>query len=232
MKLLLTNDDGIHADGLAALERAVGGWGTAIVVAPTEPHSGCGHRVNVGRPLLLTEVAPGRLALDSSPADCTRIGLTQIVPEADWVLSGINDGGNLGIDVYMSGTVAAVREAALLGKAGIAFSQYRRDAVEIDWFAAEKMVRRVLELLRPQSLPAGAYWNVNFPARGDDTAVEPGIVFCPLDTSPHPLEYDYLEGSYHYRGSYHNRPRQPGHDVDVCFSGKIAVTKVVLESGV
>ena len=230
MQLLLTNDDGIDAPGLAALQRAVSDWGVATVVAPEEPHSGCGHRVNVGRPLALRVVSSGRLALDSSPADCTRIGLTQIVPEAAWVLSGINDGGNLGVDVYMSGTVAAVREAALLGKAGIAFSQYRRGAVEIDWQAAEVMVRRVLQLLGSQPLPPGAYWNVNLPAQTDD-ATEPEVVFCPLDTSPHPLVYDHVEGSYHYRGSYHDRPRQPGHDVDVCFSGQIAVTKVVLESG-
>ncbi|QDT51953.1 5'-nucleotidase SurE [Symmachiella dynata] len=231
MKLLLTNDDGIHADGLAALERAVRGWGTATVVAPNEPYSGCGHTVNVFRPLLMTEVAPGRLALDGSPADCTRIGATQILPDATWVLSGINEGGNLGIDVYMSGTVAAVREAVLLGKPGIAFSQYHRGIVAIDWAAAEVMARRVLELLAPQPLPPGAYWNVNFPALDDDSAAEPEIVFCPLDTSPHRLEYECREGSYHYVGSYHDRPRQPGHDIDVCFSGQIAVTKVVLEGG-
>jgi len=231
MKLLLTNDDGIHADGLAALERAVSGWGAATVVAPNEPHSGCGHRVNVFRPLLMNEVAAGRLALDGSPADCTRIGATQIVPDAAWVLSGINDGGNLGIDVYMSGTVAAVREAALLGKPGIAFSQYRRGAIEIDWTAAEVMARRVLELLALQPLPPGAYWNVNFPALDDESATDPEIVYCPLDTSPHRLEYDCREGSYHYVGSYHDRPRQQGHDIDVCFSGQIAVSKVVLEGG-
>ncbi len=230
MKLLLTNDDGIDAAGLAALERAVEQYGTVTVVAPQEPHSGCGHRVNVMRPLLLSEVSPGRMALDSSPADCTRIGLTSVVPDADFVISGINDGSNLGVDVYMSGTVAAVREAALLGKPGIAFSQYRRGAVKLNWPAAETMVRRVLEWLQPLRLEPGAYWNVNFPAL-EKLATEPEIVLCPLDTSPHPLVYDYTDGGYHYRGNYHNRPRQPDHDVDVCFSGRIAVTKVSLESG-
>ncbi len=230
MKILLTNDDGIDAPGLSTLERAVAGLGELTVVAPAEPHSGCGHRVNVSRPLTLQERSPSRHALDSSPADCTRIGLTQILPDAAWVLAGINDGGNLGIDVYMSGTVAAVREAVLLGRPGVAFSQYRRNREEIDWTTSEGMVRAVLERLLQEELPPGAYWNVNLPDHAELDGV-PDIVFCPLDTSPHPVVYDQLDEGYHYRGNYHRRPRSVGGDVDVCFSGAIAVTKVVMEGG-
>ena len=227
MQILLTNDDGIHAEGLAALQRAATVWGEITVVAPDQPYSGCGHLVNVARPLVISEVAPRRLALDGAPADCTRIGLTQILPQAAWVIAGVNDGGNLGVDVYMSGTVAAVREAAMLGKPGVAFSQYRRGRGEIDWAGAESMVRRVLIWLEDQPCPAGAYWNVNLPTPQDHDG-EPEIVLCPLDTNAHPLDYEQREEGFHYRGNYHERPRNSGSDVDVCFSGRIAVSRINL----
>ncbi len=230
MKILLTNDDGIDAPGLAALEKAVASLGDVTVVAPVEPHSGCGHRVNVSHPLACTERSPGRLALNSAPADCTRIGLTQIVPEAQWVIAGINHGGNLGIDVYMSGTVAAVREAALLGKQGIAISQYHRGKTPVNWATAENMVQAVLERIWGEELLPGEYWNVNLPDPADFDH-DPEIIFCPLDTNAHPVIYDEIEGAYHYRGDYHQRPRLTGSDVDVCFSGGIAISRVVLEGG-
>ena len=108
MKFLLTNDDGIDAPGLDVLRRAAESLGECVTVAPHEHLSGCSHRVNTHRPLWAEEVGPGRYSLDGSPADCARIGLLHLATDADWVLSGVNDGGNLGVDVHMSGTVAAV----------------------------------------------------------------------------------------------------------------------------
>ncbi|MBC7817459.1 MAG: 5'/3'-nucleotidase SurE, partial [Planctomycetaceae bacterium] len=122
MKFLLTNDDGIDAPGLRLLAEIAREFGEVIVVAPDGVRSGCGHQVTNDRPLALTNVRPGEFACDGTPADCARLGLKHIAADVDWVLSGVNDGGNLGIDVYMSGTVAAVREAVLLGKPGIALS--------------------------------------------------------------------------------------------------------------
>src|SRR5262245_42279778 len=132
MKLLLTNDDGIDAPGLEALLGAAAALGEAVVVAPDEHLSGCSHRVTTGRPIRVERRGEGRHAVCGTPADCVRVGLHGLAPEARWVLAGINEGGNLGADVHHSGTVAAVREAVLHGVPGIALSHYHRRGLEID----------------------------------------------------------------------------------------------------
>jgi 5'-nucleotidase len=227
MHFLLTNDDGIDAPGLAALEAAAAALGECVVLAPQDHHSGCSHRVTTDRPLGITALGGRRHQLDGTPTDCTRVGLSHFCPHAAWVLSGINDGGNLGADVYHSGTVAAVREAALLGKPGIALSLYRRRGVQPDWERAARWAAPVLERLLREAPPAGAFWNVNLPC-GDAGAGTPEIVFCPLDPHPLPVEYRLENGRLHYQGNYHQRLRRPGCDVDVCFSGRIAVTQIRL----
>src|SRR5438552_11865483 len=107
MKFLLTNDDGIAAAGLDALSRAVATLGETIWVAPHAHLSGCSHRVTTEQPLRAKQTAPGRWAIEGTPADCVRVGLAHLASQADWVLSGVNHGGNLGADVHISGTVAA-----------------------------------------------------------------------------------------------------------------------------
>src|SRR5262249_57858395 len=122
MKLLLTNDDGVFAPGLEALAEAAAELGEVLVVAPASHLSGCGHRVTTHGPIRVEQVAPGRVAVDGTPGDCVRVALHDLMPDADWVLSGINHGGNLGADVHHSGTVAAAREAVLHGRPAIALS--------------------------------------------------------------------------------------------------------------
>src|SRR5438046_2980116 len=109
MKLLLSNDDGIDAPGLAALLDAARDFGEPVVVAPASPQSGTSHTVTWERGVRLEPRGANRFAIHGTPADCARLGLLRLAPDAKWVLSGINDGGNLGADVYYSGTVAAVR---------------------------------------------------------------------------------------------------------------------------
>src|SRR5437588_4818664 len=133
MKFLLTNDDGIAAPGLLALERAAATLGETVWAAPHIHLSGCSHRVTTDQPVRATQQAAGRWAIEGTPADCVRVGLAHLLPAADWVHSGLNCGGNLGADVHMSGTVAAVREAVLHGKPGIALSQYHKAKLDIDW---------------------------------------------------------------------------------------------------
>jgi 5'-nucleotidase len=166
-------------------------------------------------------------AVDGTPADCVRLGLTQFVPEAHWVVAGINDGGNLGVDIYMSGTIAAAREGVLCERPAMAFSQLRRRDVPIDWQAAEAMTGHVLETLWTRSLEPGSFWNVNLPLanRVDNRS---DIIFCPIDHSQVPVDYELRDSRYYYRGVYQERDRKPGADVDVCFSGRIAVTQVTL----
>jgi 5'-nucleotidase len=133
--IILTNDDGINAPGIRALQNALGGEG--IIVAPTVQYSGCGHQTTTHKPLKMEERSPNEYAVQGTPADCTRLAIAQLQPqldqEIDWVLSGVNAGGNMGIDVYMSGTVAAAREAAIHGIPGIAISHWIKRPLEIDW---------------------------------------------------------------------------------------------------
>jgi 5'-nucleotidase len=155
------------------------------------------------------------------------MGLLHIVPDAKWILSGINHGGNLGADVHYSGTVAAVREAVLHGWPGIAFSYYKKKQLEYDWPRISTWAGRVLSELLTKTWDAGTFWNVNFPHLTTDVA-DPEIVYCPLDPHPLPLNYRHEEGMHFYESDYHNRKRSGGTDVDVCFSGRIAVTKIRL----
>ena len=113
MKLLLSNDDGIDAPGLAALLAAARGFGEPVVVAPAGPQSGVSHMITWEKGVRLEPRGTGAFAVHGTPADCARLGLLRVAPETAWVLSGINHGGNLGADVYYSGTVAALRRLEL-----------------------------------------------------------------------------------------------------------------------
>ncbi|HVK18500.1 MAG TPA: 5'/3'-nucleotidase SurE [Fimbriiglobus sp.] len=228
MKLLLTNDDGIDAAGLQALFDAARTVGDPVIAAPAGPQSGVSHAVTTGTAVRVEASGTHRYTVFGTPADCVRVGLYRLAPDADWVLSGVNHGGNLGADVYYSGTVAAVREAVLHGWPGVAFSQYRKRGVEFDWPGAARQVGRVLRELLDRRPVSGAFYNVNLPhlAPGEP---EPEIVYCPLDPRPLPLSYRHEEdGRLYYDGDYHTRDRVPGADVDVCFGGRIAVTLVKL----
>jgi 5'-nucleotidase len=227
MKFLLTNDDGIDAPGLAALADAAAPLGDLVWVAPGSHHSGCGHRVTTDRPIRLSRHAEIRWAIDGTPADCARVALAHLAPDVNWVLSGINHGGNLGADVFHSGTVAAVREAALHGKPGVAFSHYRRRDFDFDWPHAVRLARQVLALLLDRPWEPGTFWNVNLPHPATG-APEPQVVFCPLQAGPLPLSFRADGDCLHYAGNYHERHRQRGSDVDVCFSGNIAVTRLAV----
>jgi 5'-nucleotidase len=227
MKLLITNDDGVDAPGLEALRSAAAALGEAVVVAPIEAHSGCSHRVTTHGPLRLAELAPGRFTVAGTPADCVRVALHTVAPDAAWVFAGINEGGNLGADVYHSGTVAAVREAVLHGYPGIALSLYHKKGRPLNWPRAAAWVTPLLRRLLEQPRTPGVFWNVNLPHLEPD-APEPAVIFCPLDPQPLPLSFRREGELLHYDGDYHGRRRQAGADVDVCFGGAIAVTRLAL----
>jgi 5'-nucleotidase len=228
VKLILTNDDGIDAPGIETLGKILQGLGSLTVVAPELPNSGIGHRVTTQSSIRIDAVGKNRFRIAGTPADCSRIALTQIAPDADWLFAGINRGGNLGADVYMSGTVAAAREAALLGFRAISVSHYVAKDRELDWDLAARRVTPLLHRLLADGLPPRHFWNVNLP-HPDGSDIDLSVVFCALDTEPHGVRYHKDGNRFIYAGDYHSRPRQPGRDVDVCFSGNIAVTCIPLE---
>lgn len=228
MKFLVTNDDGIDAAGLGALVNAATPLGEAIIVAPAGPQSGVSHAVTWHHGVRIEPRGEKRFAIHGTPADCTRLGLLHVARDADWILSGINHGANLGADVYYSGTVAAVREAVLHGWPGIAVSHYRKSGLEYDWPRATRWLRPILADLLAREADAGSFFNVNLPHLPAEAA-DPEVVWCELDPKPLPLNYVHEEKTgLYFAGDYQLRERTPGADVDLCFGGRITITAVRL----
>ena len=227
MKFILTNDDGIDAPGIEVLYGILKDIAPTVIVAPSVPRSGSAHQVTVRTPIRVKELSPHRYRIDGTPADCSRIALKAIAPYADWLVAGINPGANLGSDVYNSGTVAAAREAAILGCRAMAISQYIAKDKTIDWEVTGHHAARVVEKLLDTDLQTGAYFNANLPhplTREQD----PALLFCNVDTPPHQYTYRREGDNYIYAGTIHGRPRTPGRDVDVCFGGAVSITELNL----
>jgi len=224
MHILVTNDDGIDAPGLAALVEVARSLGEVTVVAPDCHRSGCSHAATSDQSLRIVERGPRHFALCGTPVDCVRVALLHLEPRIELVLSGINDGGNLGVDVLMSGTVAAAREAALLGRRAVAVSQYRRRGRRPNWPRSSRLAAAALSHLPRHSDDKVAVWNVNLP--GIDGEELPDIVLAPLDRHPLPIHYEVVDGVLNYVCNYHERPRDRGSDVDECFAGRIAISRL------
>ena len=199
------------------------------IVAPDREYSGCGHQVTNHAAIRVESLGQRCFKVYGTPADCARVALTKLATDADWLLSGINDGGNMGVDLYMSGTVAAAREATWLGVPAIAFSQYSDRNRDRDWPKSTRMSERVWEYLHqgrtPSSAPPDHFWNVNLP--DVDTAAEK-LEICETFTEPLHLGVDFSQdsGQYRFQSDYRNRPRTEGSDVSVCFGGHVAITRI------
>ncbi len=243
MKFLITNDDGFDGPGLAALFQALKPIGDVRVVAPSECHSAKGHAVNTHSPLRVErrDVAPfGPIdILDSSPADCVRVGLKAPGAETpDFVVAGINTGANLGVDLFYSGTAAAAREAAILGVPAIALSRYMRPEFPVDWETLSLHVTRVVRQLISDDLrlPAGQFWNVNFPAVTDEAHPEE-ISFAPQGLLTHDIGFKLCENAdtaepnvtvLEYAGDFRSRGKTDDCDVATLFQQKITATPIDL----
>lgn len=231
MRILLTNDDGYDAPGLLALYRAVRGLPDVEidVIAPAEPQSGKGHTVSRAircRRRELPEIG-GITTVEGSPADCIRAALVlEGHPRPDRVIAGINHGGNLGADVYYSGTVAAAREAAFFGIPAVAVSQVVVRGIPDDWPRTTREAAAVLAaLVRPDAPPpphadAALHdrtrraltdadapfrpgeppcWNVNLPGLPAGTATG-GVRVVSVSRDPMPLDYQCTredDGTWH-----------------------------------
>lgn len=231
MTFIITNDDGIDAPGIKALSKAVNSLPNipfpVVIAAPKDHHSGCGHRVTTTNPIYVNNRSENEYAISGTPADCVRVALSHITQDIKYVLSGINAGGNMGVDTYISGTVAAVREAAMHGIPGIAISQYKKKGLEFDWDISAKWTTNILIDLLDRSLEPGTFWNVNLPHLSPESP-QPEVMFCQSCTKPLPVNYRIEGDALYYKGEYAKRDRTPHSDVDICFSGKIAITKLKL----
>ena len=169
MRILITNDDGIHAPGLEVLERIARSLSDdVIVVAPETDQSGVAHSLSLNDPLRLREIGDERYAVKGTPTDCVIMGVRSILAERrpDLVLSGVNRGQNVAEDVTYSGTIAAAMEGTLLGVPSIALSQaYGPESgrKNIHWACAETHAAMVIRTVLDQGLPRDILVNINFP---------------------------------------------------------------------
>jgi 5'-nucleotidase len=169
MLILLTNDDGIRHPGLVAMYRELTALGEVHVVAPETVQSATGHGITLTTPLLTDRVrvedAFTGIAVDGRPADCVKLAVAQLLPRApDLVVSGINSGANVGINVIYSGTVAAAIEAAFLGLPAIAASLYLRKEIETDYKTAARRTIGVIRRILEAGLQGGQVVSINLPA--------------------------------------------------------------------
>lgn len=165
-RVLISNDDGIHAPGLKVLERVAKKiFAEVWVVAPETEQSAASHSLTLRRPLRIRRLSTRRYAVDGTPTDSVLLGVQQLMKDKrpDLVLSGVNRGGNLGEDITYSGTVAAAMEGTLLGLPSVALSQHYTDRQAVSWRTAEHWTGTVLKQLFKVDWPAGILMNVNFP---------------------------------------------------------------------
>ena len=174
MRILLSNDDSVHAEGIKVLLKALRKVAEVIVVAPLEEKSTTGHSLTLHKPLRVLKMSDDYYGVSGSPADCVHVGINEILKgkKPDFVVSGINRGANLGQDVYYSGTVSAAREGAIMGIPALAVSlgvNFQKPKLEKDlnYAAAGKMTADVIESFwknrKKEPIPIRTLLNLNVP---------------------------------------------------------------------
>ena len=226
MNILVTNDDGWGFAGIEALTAVAREHGSVWVVAPAQPMSGISHQLTFEQPMTLLEKGERSFSLTGTPADCVRVAMVQLGVSFDWVLSGINNGANLGADIFISGTVAAAREATFFGARAVAISQYLQGfRQDFEWQRSVELTARILPSLMDSDIESGQYYNVNLPDTHGGPVDEIELVHTQADRLPLPAEYRALDNDQIiYCGSYKHRERTPGKDIDACFNGKASIT--------
>ena len=169
MKVLVSNDDGIYAQGLYTLVSVLKDMSQVTVVCPDRQRSGAGHSISVESPLKVSKVdlmaEVDAYQVNGTPADCIKVGLEVICPQKpDLIISGMNAGANVGQDVYYSGTIGAAREGALYGIPAIAFSLARDQQESLNFEDSVPLLRMILNYLIDFPLPKDYILNVNLPA--------------------------------------------------------------------
>lgn len=253
---LITNDDGIEAEGLQALCQAASQIGTIAVVAPDTVRSCCSHGVTTAETIQVHQLDVASWKVSGTPADCVRVAIKYLRIRPKWVLSGVNEGGNLGVDIHYSGTVAGAREAKLLGFSSMAISQYLRRDRPRNWPLSAMRALHAWKELRSIELAPGQFWNVNLPVVDHEQIDLPLVYVSP---EPQMLSYDYSSvddagqsstvsgpsgGLMHaskiqypvrqtlkYCSNYQLRPRKDSLDVAECFSGKITASRLATALG-
>lgn len=237
MRILLTNDDGIHAPGIHAAKVALDALGEVVMIAPERPRSAAGHAITLHKPLRIMplKMLDGQegFATNGTPTDCVTLGFDVVMEgKCDLVVSGINAGPNLGWDLTYSGTVAAAIEGAVLGIPSIAISVAAEHGVEIEFGPAAAFVAKLARQLLSDPLPPNTLLNVNVPAVPESELRGVAIthqgrreyvdrIVARTDPSGRPY--------YWQAGSIREDTPDPGSDVHAILEKQISVTPVHLD---
>jgi len=190
LRILVSNDDGADAPGIAALADALAGIGTVTVAAPSQNRSGVSHGMTFSGPILVQKTGKNGMTwytIDALPATCVRLALEALLPEKpDIVVSGINRGANTGLVTFYSATVACAREAAFQGIPAIAFSL--ESSPEMNYTAAADFIVSIVREVKKRGLRRGTYLNVNIPALSKERIK--GVMVTRLDLRPSLESYE------------------------------------------
>ena len=237
MRILITNDDGIHAPGLEVLERIAAGLSDDVwTIAPEMDQSGLAHSLSLNDPLRLRQISERKFALRGTPTDCVIMAVRRILGgPPDLVLSGVNSGQNVADDVTYSGTVAGAIEGTLLGSPAIALSQafpFDEGRRNVPWETAETYAPDIIRKLLAFGFPPGVLYNINFPNRPPD-AVD-GVTITGQGRLTHGLHVEERvdgRGNQYFWLAYRRaRPDiVPGTDLDAIQKGAISITPLRLD---
>ena len=230
MQILLTNDDGIYAPGLRALEQELRQMGDVCVVAPATEQSGVGHSITFLKPLVAREEFDGDRrrgwAVEGSPADCVKLGIFEFCKQRpDLVISGINGGLNAGINVLYSGTVAAAIEGAFFEITSVAVSlEYNEHARFAD---AARLARRVIEQILEQKGPEPQLYNLNIPTVALERPSQLRVV--PMGVARYGEEFERRvdprgRNYYWMAGKFPSLPDEPETDLTALAKGHLTLT--------
>jgi 5'-nucleotidase len=239
LRILLTNDDGIHAEGLQSLERIARALSDDIwIVAPEYEQSGAGRALTLSDPIRVRRIDPRRFAVEGTPTDCVAMAVQQLIdgPTPDLVLSGVNRGQNLAEDVTLSGTVAGAIEGMALGIPSIALSQamtYFHDEVVAHWETAEAFGPGIVQRLLEIGWPKDVIMNVNFPALAPEAVTEVEVTRQGFrDSHMRSMEKRTdLRGRDYYWTGFVMKPSKPveGTDLKAVYEGRISVTPLHID---
>ncbi|TXI00835.1 MAG: 5'/3'-nucleotidase SurE [Rhizobium sp.] len=237
MRILLTNDDGIHAEGLAALERIARTLSDDIwVVAPETDQSGLAHSLSLSEPLRMRKVSDRHFALRGTPTDCVIMAIRKVLDgKPDLVLSGVNSGSNVADDVTYSGTIAGAIEGTLQGVRSFALSQayiYDNGARVVPWEVAEAHAPELLDKLMHVDLPDGTFLNLNFPnclpdeVEGAEVTAQGNLAFnVQVEERADGRGFPY----YWLRFGERSGIFRPGTDIQALKQNRISVTPLKLD---
>lgn len=235
MRILITNDDGINAEGLKVLQNIARAISDDVwTVAPETEQSGAGHSLTLHVPVRVRKISEKNYAVSGTPTDCVMLALKEIIQDkkVDLVLSGVNRGSNAGDDVTYSGTVAGAMEGAMLGVASVALSQSYEDPESIHWKTAEAHAPALIKKLVAAGWPENTFINLNFPDCAPDAVV--GTRLCPMGKRLMNIKLSERmdpKGRPYYwlGGDRDNTADREGVDLDLLAKNSVTITPLHLD---